>query len=142
MVQPILGEEERFRLGPTLSAALGDHADVAAGTEPARPGVIQHHRRHRRVVLPREQRFGDQPAHLFAQGMQRLGPVQGQTPHPSLDADQDRRLGGGGVGRGHGAGLASLGAGVQPPRTSPRRARHRKSTVNYGGDRPFSGAGD
>ncbi|MNJ34690.1 hypothetical protein D3C77_294110 [compost metagenome] len=89
MVQLILALEEGLGLRRVPCPALGDHADVAPGAEAALARMVDQHRLHRVVRAPGQQRLDHRLAHDPVQGVDRLGPVQGDAADAVLDAGQD-----------------------------------------------------
>jgi hypothetical protein len=89
MVQLVLGVEEGPRLLGVARAAVGQHADVAAGAEAALAGVVDDDHVDLGILLPVQQGGDHDLAHGLGQGVQRLGPVQRQPADVFLNADKD-----------------------------------------------------
>ncbi|OIQ86062.1 hypothetical protein GALL_320750 [mine drainage metagenome] len=89
MVQSVFREEELPGRLAVTSPALGQHADVAAGAEPALAGMVQQDQLDGRIVLPGQQGLGHRHAHGCGQGVQGLGTVEGEAADAALDPDQN-----------------------------------------------------
>jgi hypothetical protein len=60
--------------------AVGQHADVAAGAEPALAAMVDDDQVDLGILLPVQQGGDHDLAHVLRQGVQRLGPVERQRP--------------------------------------------------------------
>ena len=90
VVELIFQMEKGPRLRSIACAAFGQHSNVAARTKAARAGMVQQHHLHGLILAPAQQGVGHDLAHAQRQGVQRLGPVQGQAPDAPFKADQNR----------------------------------------------------
>ena len=87
MIQSVLGEKEGARQAAVRGAAVGQHADIAPGAEAALAGMVDQHRLDSRIPAPvRKDRYAGR-AHNGREGVEGLGPIQGQPPQPAVARD-------------------------------------------------------
>ena len=86
-----IGEEFRRRMAAG-DIGLIHEADIAAGTESPCPRAADRHCLDVVIRGPILERLGQPQAHAMGQGVQRLGPVQGDQPQRASLFQQDMGL--------------------------------------------------
>ena len=88
-IQPVFISEKIFR---TLSVAgfriVVQRADIAAGTKCPLSRALQQHQPYCRILRPTGQNLVDRADHLVIQRIQRLRPVQRDSPHAGVRRKQ------------------------------------------------------